>query len=1247
MFVKTANPSFSVSAAVGLNGFTAALFDDAAQNNFKYAMASALAVAPDDVSTTSVSDYTFGGGATVRRLLASGVNVAFAVDTDTSDNANALVSSIGAFESDNTALALALQGAGLAVNASSVELTQRPAFAAKAHPPPGVVLPTMGTITVSPSATLVNPAAQITLSAAVNSSVPASSLVLLWSVEPSAALNLSDPSRVGTSLDTATLGLLPGALSPGVSYIFRLSMRDVFGNASSSVRVSTMSVPTGGAALASSANGTELLTQFVLSTSNWRDAYLPLQYSYSYTSLNNSVDGAPTSTLLADFSSSISVSGFLLPAGTIVLQVWARNALGGVSLAPSTTAVVVARQVFAGAAAQASFISALVSNSTGDAGTYTPSSAITTQALVSSIADMLNDPTSQLSSNATAAADTRANLLAVISSTSAVADTPEALASAADAVGSLVGNASQISPAGATTALGVLLFISGGGPGGGLAITPAASAGVAAGLSSIASAALDPARPVSLSVLKVVSGVVNALASSLLSALTTPGAAPVTVKSPLIQISVALDLAGAGSRLFSAPISAPGSTSSFAPLPADIFAGTNGRRRRLLAAAGVRTQFSSLAFDPHLLDLNSTGTTTLAFSTASGELDISRLSKPIYFTLPLVPLADGVKAQCRFWDPAALSYSTVGCVSLPDPLPPEHNVSWKPGFTVYSDGELAAAWSITGPLIMSQCLFEVLDCSQPNNTRAVYPNPARPFDFPAVRCNASISTEPMLVVSGSACALIQEDNAYGCYWNNSKHAFQGPGCVASGGPVQCACRHLTEFAGKNVPSLPTADLSEMESLQLTDLLTKLKRIFIAVISLFFGMHVGAGIAFVQGTAQRRRLMSKLQLPDCGFEVTKGGAWIWKFHLDPLTNNLDSLSGSGVVLAARMGLPFARLRASIPDELMVTTLANALGRKHGLSVAALDEDVGQQIQLTRRLSILGKPSKRLLTRISSGGTSTTPVPRSTSLLRYRDCNAASDVAKTTDVESERLESLVGTALVLAFLQVAQLVPVVRLAQLVSAAKAHFEGVTTPAGWSFDKTQIDFVTLLSPGTLNNRTRWLVRARFFKLMMSQTTSGFWDPTSSVAFALCARARKETDALDRTVKGRFRDFIGRLSEAFEEADGEGNGDITDTLEHFMSLKNNSLHKNDELVAQLVAAEHDMPNDDPLECQAAAIVASMPPQLVRVAMDDSSVNAARVWTTLCCIVFLQELPFCWIWGDGAWLLQPLWCAAFHVGPRR
>ena len=749
-------------------------------------MATSLAIAPDDVGVTAVSDYTFGGGVTGRQLLATGINVAFTVDVDTNANANALVSSIGAVESSPAALASALQGAGLALNASIVELTQRPAVAAKALPPPGVVFPTVSSIALSPNATTVNPAAAITLSAVVTSSAPASSLSLLWSVVPASALNLSDPARVGTPLTSGALGLLPGALTPGSIYTFRLRAGDAFGNASSSLLVVTMSVPTGGTVAASSANGTELVTPFTFTTSNWTDVNVPLQYSFSYTRLVASGDGAASSTLLADFSNGTSVSDVLLPAGSNLVQVLARNSLGGVSVDLASVMVVVAKQVFTSADAQSTFIALLSSNTTGP---LTPADATATVALVSSITNLLNDPNSLLSNNATAAAETRATLLNLVDSAAVLATTPEALASAADAVKWLVSNASQISASGAATALSVLESISGGGTHGNITISPAASAGVAAGLSSIATAALLPGSAVSPAVLQTVANVVSFLAANLLSALTTPGAAPVTVNSPLIQVSVALDTAGPGSRLFSAPLTAPGSKSSFAPLPANIFSGAI-RRRRLLTDASVRTQFSSLAFDPHAQDPNSTGTTTLVFSTAAGELNISGLSTPIQFSLPQVPLADGLKAQCQFWDKAASNYSSVGCVSLPDPLPPGHVVFWKPGFTVATDAEMTAAWNVSGPLMdaPSRCFFDVLDCSLPNNTRAVYPNPARPFDFPAVSCNASLSMEPILAISGSACTLIQEDNAFGCYWSNAKHAFVGAGCVVSGNLVQCACR---------------------------------------------------------------------------------------------------------------------------------------------------------------------------------------------------------------------------------------------------------------------------------------------------------------------------------------------------------------------------------------------------------------------------------------------------------------------------
>jgi hypothetical protein len=80
----------------------------------------------------------------------------------------------------------------------------------------------------------------------------------------------------------------------------------------------------------------------------------------------------------------------------------------------------------------------------------------------------------------------------------------------------------------------------------------------------------------------------------------------------------------------------------------------------------------------------------------------------------------------------------------------------------------------------------------------------------------------MLVFTGSTCQLIVPNNAASCYWQNTKQAFAGPGCMPSGQPKQCACRHLTDLSGRSVPALPTASLKDMLSLNPADIVTKLK-----------------------------------------------------------------------------------------------------------------------------------------------------------------------------------------------------------------------------------------------------------------------------------------------------------------------------------------------------------------------------------------------------------------------------------------
>jgi hypothetical protein len=148
--------------------------------------------------------------------------------------------------------------------------------------------------------------------------------------------------------------------------------------------------------------------------------------------------------------------------------------------------------------------------------------------------------------------------------------------------------------------------------------------------------------------------------------------------------------------LFETRLSANGSASSFAPMPAGLFANSGD------TSAGVRTQFASLTFDPYL-NVTTSGVTRLAFTSAAAgnaPLEVSGLTTPIYFNMSAVTIATaGEKAQCQFWDIAASppAYLTAGCSGLPNPLPAsaDAQVFWTPGFSTLTDAGMASAWDVT------------------------------------------------------------------------------------------------------------------------------------------------------------------------------------------------------------------------------------------------------------------------------------------------------------------------------------------------------------------------------------------------------------------------------------------------------------------------------------------------------------------------------------------------------------------------
>jgi hypothetical protein len=219
--------------------------------------------------------------------------------------------------------------------------------------------------------------------------------------------------------------------------------------------------------------------------------------------------------------------------------------------------------------------------------------------------------------------------------------------------------------------------------------------------------------------------------------------------------------------------------------------------------------------------------------------------------------------------------------------------------------------------------------------------------------------------------------------------------------------------------------------------------------------------------------------------------------------------------------------------------------------------------------------------------------------------------------------------------------------------------TPAGWDFGKTQTDFVTLLSPGVLNGTHRWLTRARLWRLILSQSTEGWWDASPNTAFVLESRAATETEHLPTTLFSRVLIILGGIVEVAATSDtdlaggDERRNDATSALDDVLSSGDQaratgtkedvdeslspenatntpptaSLRRNESMARAAGIT------DCPLTCSVSAITAAMPRRLSALRAADASIAVTRVWTTMCCISILERMNHNWIWGDGCVLL--------------
>ena len=296
-----------------------------------------------------------------------------------------------------------------------------------------------------------------------------------------------------------------------------------------------------------------------------------------------------------------------------------------------------------------------------------------------------------------------------------------------------------------------------------------------------------------------------------------------------------------------------------------------------------------------------------------------------------------------------------------------------------------------------------------------------------------------------------------------------------------------------------------------DIVSKLKLLFEVVIILFgisvytssnvcvsaptdtllsLSVNMGAVLGGMLDRRERQTFLEKLQQPHMGYRVTDGGAWLWSFCVDPMHDVIDAPSGPAVDICELLGIPFARLRYALPDEMLSWDMPVALGRTYGMSRSGWETTAAD---LKEKLpSFFGS---------------------------FRRSRRISQMNPAVAEEMERarqnmisMEEFIGTAIVLAFLQVAELMPVAQLAERSSAAAHHFDGVLTAFGRDFHATRIEcvpscgcvpylclltrlplcllqsFVTMLSPGILNMNKKWLPRARLWRLILSQNVAGFW---------------------------------------------------------------------------------------------------------------------------------------------------------------
>mmetsp|Transcript_57287 Transcript_57287/g.181243 ORF Transcript_57287/g.181243 Transcript_57287/m.181243 type:complete len:660 (-) Transcript_57287:2449-4428(-) len=329
------------------------------------------------------------------------------------------------------------------------------------------------------------------------------------------------------------------------------------------------------------------------------------------------------------------------------------------------------------------------------------------------------------------------------------------------------------------------------------------------------------------------------------------------------------------------------------------------------------------------------GVTSLAFSDdGGGEVEVGGLTEPIKFSMPF---SGEDYAQCAFWDKSANGYSSRGCFTLPNPIPPTSSVRWAANFTLAlqgnateaEDADFADAWEIDDPGLLEGCV--VIYSKEGFRDFAVN---GSVFDVPQGSSDSYVWIVNRLeqeAIARGGCDLIRPENVAGCWWNGTVQAFQGPGCVYAPA-TECMCTHLTDFVSSLAP--PKIRIASAKDLAITpaDVLNIWKMALLVLGLVVVGIGA-AGLMQYDTKNSRQGFVATLMHKEYGFTRSANGAWMWKFHqeidypssFEAMKSSIDhnkpaamKVAGPGPSILSAMQMSYNRVRSAVPLETIRAT-----------------------------------------------------------------------------------------------------------------------------------------------------------------------------------------------------------------------------------------------------------------------------------------------------------------------------------------